>query len=58
MQEFNNEIRDKKVVENVVADHLSRLPINGEAKDPLPINEHFPYEQLFQIIAHTNTSVP
>ena len=34
LQEFNIEIRDKKRVENVVADHLSRLPTDGEAKYP------------------------
>ena len=45
-------------VENVVADHLSRLPTNGEANDTLPINEYFPDEQLFQITAHTNPSLP
>ena len=55
-QEFHIEIRDKKYVENVVANHLFRLPTDGETKDPLPINEHFPNEQLFQITAHTNTS--
>ena len=58
MQEFNIEIRDKKGVENVVADHLSRLSTEREAKDPLPINEHFPDEQLFQITTHTNPSAP
>ncbi|GFS36333.1 hypothetical protein Acr_00g0045420 [Actinidia rufa] len=35
--EFNIEIRDKKEVENVVADHLSRLPIDGEAKESMSI---------------------
>ena len=55
-QEFDIEIIDKKGVKNVVANHLSRLPTDREAKDPLPINEHFLDEQLFQIIAHTNTS--
>ena len=58
MQEFHIEIRNKKWVKNVVVDHLSRLPTNGEAKDPLPINEHFLDEQLFQITAHPNTLAP
>ncbi|GFS36417.1 hypothetical protein Acr_00g0045820 [Actinidia rufa] len=58
LQEFNIEIRDKKGVKNVIADHLSRLPTNGEANDTLPINEYFPDEQLFQITAHTNPSLP
>ncbi|XP_057487288.1 uncharacterized protein LOC130773354 [Actinidia eriantha] len=53
LQEFHIEIRDKKGVENVVADHLSRLPTDGDAQDHLPINEHFPDEQLFY--AHTVT---
>ena len=57
LQEFHIKIRDKKGVENVVADHLSRLPIDGEVKDPLLINEQFPDEQLFQIMTHTNTLV-
>ena len=55
LQEFYIKIRDKKGLKNVVADHLSRLPIDREAQDPLPINEHFLDEQLFQITTHTNT---
>ena len=47
LQEFHIEIRDKKGVKNVVANHLSRLPTNGEAKDSFPINKHF--SNLFQI---------
>ena len=58
LQEFNIEIKDKKWVENIVVDHLSRLLTDDEAKDSLPINEHFPDEQLFQITTHTNPSVP
>ncbi|CAN6700728.1 unnamed protein product [Malus baccata var. baccata] len=37
LQEFNVKIRDKKMSENVVADHLSRL-VHDE--DPLPILKH------------------
>ena len=33
LQEFNLEIRDKKGVENVVTDHLSRLPFEHLAED-------------------------
>ena len=58
LQEFNIEIRDKKGVKSIVADHLSRLPTDGEAKYSLPINEHFSDEQLFKITVHTSTSVP
>ena len=48
LQEFNITIRDKKGVENVVADHLSRL-ICDESFENKPINDTFPYEQLFEI---------
>ncbi|CAN6679349.1 unnamed protein product [Malus baccata var. baccata] len=43
--EFDIEIRDKKGVENVVADHLSRM-VHEEAS---PISETFPDEQLMSI---------
>ncbi|XP_073045904.1 uncharacterized protein [Primulina eburnea] len=49
LQEFDLEIRDKKGVENVVADHLSRLEdvrINGFNTD---IDDWFPDEQLFEL---------
>ena len=42
------EIRDKKGTENVVADHLSRLERQSR-KEEVPINEHFPDEQLLVI---------
>ena len=38
LQEFDLEIRDKKGVENSIADHLSRLQI--EEKQDLPINDY------------------
>ncbi|WKA06624.1 hypothetical protein VitviT2T_024517 [Vitis vinifera] len=41
LQEFNLQIRDKKGVENVVADHLSRLVI-AHNSHVLPINDDFP----------------
>ena len=41
LQEFNLQIRDKKGVENVVADHLSRLTIAHNTHNPL-INDEFP----------------
>ncbi|KAK8508033.1 hypothetical protein V6N11_073541 [Hibiscus sabdariffa] len=43
LQEFNLKIKDKKGRENLVADHLSRIPIFSS--DP-PINEEFPDEHL------------
>jgi len=47
LQEFNLEIRDKKGVENVVADHLSRLSSYETIIDESPINEFFADENLF-----------
>jgi len=47
LQEFDLEIRDKKGVENVVADHLSRIP--NSPYNELPINEDFPDENLLAI---------
>ena len=43
LQEFNLQIKDKKRVENVVADHLSRLTIAHNTYNP-PINDEFPEE--------------
>ena len=48
LQEFNLQIRDKKGVENVVADHLSRLVISHDSHG-LPINDDFPEEFLMSI---------
>ena len=48
LQEFNIEIKDKKGVENVVADHLSRLTFE-EVKEEIPIQDAFPDEQLFVV---------
>ena len=45
LQEFNLKIKDKKEVENVVADHLSRLAIEHNSHG-LPINDDFPEESL------------
>ena len=48
LQEFNLQIKDKKGVENVVADHLSRLTIAHNTHNP-PINDKFPEESLLQV---------
>ncbi|RVW21420.1 Retrovirus-related Pol polyprotein from transposon 17.6 [Vitis vinifera] len=48
LQEFNLQIRDKKGVENVVADHLSRLVIAHDSHG-LPINDDFPEKSLMSI---------
>ncbi|RVW72453.1 Retrovirus-related Pol polyprotein from transposon opus [Vitis vinifera] len=50
LQEFNLQIKDKKGVENVVADHLSRLAIAHNSHS-LPINDDFPEESLMLIEA-------
>ncbi|RDX95917.1 hypothetical protein CR513_21487, partial [Mucuna pruriens] len=49
LQEFNLEIRDRKGVDNIVVDHLSR--IKGKV-DPVPIRDYFPDEQLL-LVAHS-----
>lgn len=48
LQEFNLTIKDKKWVENVVADHLSRLEFKDTVEE-LPIQDDFPDEHLFAI---------
>ena len=49
LQEFNLQIKDKKGVENVVADHLSRLTIAHNTHSSPPINDEFPEESLMQL---------
>ncbi|XP_058192106.1 uncharacterized protein LOC131309500 [Rhododendron vialii] len=48
LQEFDLTIKDKKGVENVVADHLSRLEFEDRTSK-LPIIDTFPDEQLFGV---------
>ncbi|XP_071902756.1 uncharacterized protein [Coffea arabica] len=46
LQEFDLEIKDKRDSENLVADHLSRIPV-GEENEPL--KDAFPEEHLFSL---------
>ena len=48
LHEFNMQIRDKKSVENVVDDHLSRLTIAHNTHNPL-ITDEFPEESLLLV---------
>ena len=48
LQKFDITIKDKKGVENVVADHLSRLVVH-DLVPQLPIKDSFPEEQLFAL---------
>jgi hypothetical protein len=48
LQDFSLTIKDKKGVENVVADLLSRLTFEDNS-DHLPINDEFPDKHLFVI---------
>ena len=48
LQEFNLQNRDKKGVENVVADHLSRVTIAHNTHNP-SINNVFPEESLLLV---------
>ena len=48
LQEFNLQIKDKKGVENIVANHPSRLTIDHDSYSP-PINDEFPEESLLLV---------
>ena len=48
LQEFNIQIRDKKGVKNVIADHLSRLTIAHNTHNP-PIIDEFPKKSLLTV---------
>ena len=48
LKEFNLQIKDNKEVENVVADHLSRLTIAHNTHSP-PINDELPKESLLLV---------
>ncbi|GKV33273.1 hypothetical protein SLEP1_g41801 [Rubroshorea leprosula] len=49
LQEFDLTIKDKKGVENVVADHLSRLELNDSNIESSPIRDDFPDEHLLTV---------
>ena len=51
LQEFDLEIRDKRGVENVVVDHLSRLERGNDIKESIEIDEYFPNEQMLMVEA-------
>ena len=48
-QEFNMTIKDKKGVENVIADHLSWL-VPESSSHGIPIGDSFPNENLFALV--------
>ena len=50
LQEFDLEIKDKKGCDNVIADHLSRVEKPTVHEEEKRIAEHFPDEQLFQLL--------
>ena len=50
LQKFDIEIKDKKGVKNVAADHLSRLD-NEDEEMEIEINDNFPDETLNSIIS-------
>ena len=52
LQEFKLQIKDEKGVENVVADHFSRLTIAHNTNIP-PINDEFLEKSLFLVIHAT-----
>jgi hypothetical protein len=49
LQEFDLEIKDKKRVENSVADHLSRMQF--ENPHELPINNYLRDDMLYKVMS-------
>lgn len=59
MSEFDVEIKDKLGMENLVADHLSRLEHQGvELQEGMEINNYFPEEHLYLINALGKVDAP
>ncbi|GJR50470.1 reverse transcriptase domain-containing protein [Tanacetum coccineum] len=48
LQEFDIEIKDRKGIKNVAADHLSRIE-NDETSDDSEVDDNFPGETLMKI---------
>ncbi|GJX29168.1 DNA-directed DNA polymerase [Tanacetum coccineum] len=48
LQEFDIQIKDRKSIENVAADHLSRIE-NDETSDDSEVDDNFPGEALMEI---------
>ncbi|GJX96288.1 reverse transcriptase domain-containing protein [Tanacetum coccineum] len=48
LQEFDIEIKDRKYIENIAADHLSRIE-KDESSDDSEVDDNFPRETLMQI---------
>ena len=51
LQEFDLEIQDKRRVENVVVDHLSRLEKGNDIEEYIEIDVYFPDEQMLIVDA-------
>nr|GEZ86351.1 reverse transcriptase domain-containing protein [Tanacetum cinerariifolium] len=59
LQEFDFQVLDTKVAENLAADHLSRLENPYEnVLDPKEINEIFPLETLSMVTFHGDSHAP